>query len=232
MSKAGWQDCRVIFRGNPLTRTRVPLAWRRTTEYMFGMVTPRQRQILELLKRAEVTPTVEELRAKLGLRSVATVAQHLDALERKGLIRRERGLTRNIRLVGKQEKRRAFSLPLLGSVPAGFPEAEASTADSFVLDAESLGLGAQQNLFALRVRGDSMVEAGIFDGDLAILEAAEPKHRDIVAALIDGETTLKRYLLQRGRPFLRAENPRYPDLIPARELVIQGVYRALIRTAR
>ena len=61
---------------------------------------------------------------------------------------------------------------------------------------------------------------------------AEPRNRDIVEALIDGDVTLKRYIVQRGRPFLRAENPKYPDLIPAQELVIQGVFRALIRINR
>ena len=74
-----------------------------------------------------------------------------------------------------------------------------------------------------------MVDAGILDRDVVILELAEPRNRDIVAALIDGETTLKRYLVQKNRPFLRAENPKYPDLIPAQELVIQGVFRALSR---
>ena len=75
-----------------------------------------------------------------------------------------------------------------------------------------------------------MIGAGILDRDIVIMELSEPKSRDIVAALIDGETTLKRFLIQKGRPFLRAENPDYPDLIPARELVIQGVLRALVRT--
>ena len=75
-----------------------------------------------------------------------------------------------------------------------------------------------------------MIGAGIIERDVVILEHAEPRNRDIVAALIDGDVTLKRYLIDRGVPFLRAENPLYPDLIPARELVIQGVFRALIRT--
>ena len=75
-----------------------------------------------------------------------------------------------------------------------------------------------------------MKDASIVEGDVVIMEFCEPRSGDIVAALIDGETTLKRYLVQRGKPFLRAENPKYPDLIPAQELVIQGVFRALIRT--
>jgi repressor LexA len=65
-----------------------------------------------------------------------------------------------------------------------------------------------------------------------ILEFKEPRNKDIVAALIDGETTLKRYVVQRGKPFLRAENPKYPDLIPAQELVIQGVMIALFRVMK
>jgi len=74
-----------------------------------------------------------------------------------------------------------------------------------------------------------MIGANICDGDMVILEAKEPRPRDIVAALIDGETTLKRFLLKDGQPYLKAENPDFPDLIPADELVIQGVMQALIR---
>jgi len=82
------------------------------------------------------------------------------------------------------------------------------------------------------VRGDSMIGADISDGDLVILENREPRPGAVVAALIDGETTLKRYLHQRGRPYLKAENPRFPDLLPARELIIQGVMVALVRKFR
>ena len=85
-------------------------------------------------------------------------------------------------------------------------------------------------LFALRVRGDSMIGANIVENDVVFLTPREPRPRDIVAALIDGESTLKRFLTQRGRAFLRAENPRYPDLLPASELIIQGVMVGLLRT--
>ena len=74
-----------------------------------------------------------------------------------------------------------------------------------------------------------MTGAHILDGDLVVLELRNPNHGNIVAALIDGETTLKRYLVRHGRPFLHAENPQYPDLIPAHELLIQGVMVALLR---
>ena len=74
--------------------------------------------------------------------------------------------------------------------------------------------------------------AGILPGDIVVLEFKEAKSGDIVAALIDGETTLKRYIVQRGKPFLKAENPRYTNLIPAQELVIQGVQIALLRVLK
>ena len=98
--------------------------------------------------------------------------------------------------------------------------------------APTLGLSPNRRAFALKVRGDSMIEAQISDGDVAILEFREPRANDIVAALIDGESTLKRYVVERGRPFLRAENPRFPDLIPIGELTVQGVMVALIRKYR
>jgi repressor LexA len=74
-----------------------------------------------------------------------------------------------------------------------------------------------------------MSGAQIADGDTVILQNRMPKNRDIVAALIDGETTLKRYLVENGSPYLKAENPAYPNLIPAAELSIQGVMIGLLR---
>jgi repressor LexA len=123
-----------------------------------------------------------------------------------------------------------IDIPLYGQIVAGMPETiDQQPEGSLSIDSASLGIAPGAGAFALRVRGDSMIDAHIVDGDTAILEAREPRHGDIVAALIDGETTLKRYLLQGGSPFLRAENARYPDLIPARELVSQGVLIGLLR---
>ncbi len=76
-----------------------------------------------------------------------------------------------------------------------------------------------------------MIDAHICDGDTVVLEKREPRNNDIVAALIDGETTLKRYISNKGAPYLQAENQNFPDLIPAGELIIQGVLVALLRKA-
>jgi repressor LexA len=77
-----------------------------------------------------------------------------------------------------------------------------------------------------------MINAGIYSGDTVILEFKEPRSKDIVAALIDGESTLKRYVIQRGKPYLKAENPKFADLIPAQELVIQGVAIFVLRSLK
>jgi repressor LexA len=78
-----------------------------------------------------------------------------------------------------------------------------------------------------------MIGRHILDGDLVVLEhGPEPRHGQIVAALIDGKSTLKTFLVRNRKPYLKAENPKYPDLIPAEELLIQGVFRALIRKAK
>ncbi len=97
------------------------------------------------------------------------------------------------------------------------------------MDIATIGIPRHARAFALKVRGDSMIEEHIRDGDIVILEVKQPRKGDVVAALIDGETTLKRYVVEKGKPFLKAENELYPDLTPVAELVVQGVMVALVR---
>jgi len=128
---------------------------------------------------------------------------------------------------------RVVDIPLFGSIPAGMPQAREQEAEGCVsVDIESLGFKPTRNSFALRVTGDSMIGRHILAGDVVVLEhGPEPHNGQVVAALIDGESTLKTFVLKGGKPYLRAENPKYPDLIPAQELMIQGVFKALIRKA-
>lgn len=120
---------------------------------------------------------------------------------------------------------------VIGGIQAGRPVTEVAMPDRLDdFDVDSLRIPKTMRTFALKVRGDSMVGAGIHPGDVVILDfEKEPKNKDIVAALIDGDSTLKRYVVQHGRPFLKAENPAFPALIPAQELVVQGVLVALFR---
>jgi len=155
---------------------------------------------------------------------------HLRALEKKGVIRRTPGKARSAVDPNLRFPRGFKPIPLLGQIPAGMPvESAELDGASLGIDLAAFGIRSSADLFALKVQGESMSGAQIADGDTVILQKRVPKNGDIVAALIDGETTLKRYLVEAGRPFLKAENPAYPNLLPAAELSIQGVMIGLIR---
>jgi repressor LexA len=158
---------------------------------------------------------------------------HLEALKRKGAIHSEEGKARSITLPAVRNRSPLVDVPLYGAIPAGMPADQQQQSDGCItIDIESLKIPKNARTFALKVRGDSMINAGIYEGDTIILEFKEARNKDIVAALIDGETTLKRYVMQRGKPYLKAENQKYPDLIPAQELVIQGVVIAVFRVLK
>jgi len=169
-------------------------------------------------------PSTREIQRHFGFASQTAAVNHLKALERKGFLRRMPG-----DLLPVNESR--FSeVPLLGAIPAGLPAYEEERSDGGVaIDLASIGVSDSSRTFALTVRGDSMTGAHIQEGDVVVLEYREPRDGDVVAALIDGETTLKRFVLKEGQPYLKAENPAYPDLVPATELIAQGVVVALTR---
>lgn len=201
------------------------------------MLTARQQQLLDFLReehdRTGIMPTTREIQEHFGFSSQTAAISHLRALERKGVIERQAGKARALRFTDDLERGPMIDIPLFGSITAGMAEDVEQTHERCVsADAESLGISRSAKTFALTVRGDSMIDAHILEGDCVILEHREPRTRDIVAALIDGETTLKRYVVRNRRPYLKAENVLYPDLIPARELIIQGVLVGLIRDVR
>jgi repressor LexA len=197
------------------------------------MLTDRQKSILDFIQREQrekgLTPSTREIQGHFGFASQTSVMQYIAALERKGFLERHAGKARA--LITPAMKVRIADVPIYGQIPAGMSALTEQTIEGHVsLDTRSANLSKNRGTFALRVRGDSMIGAHIVDGDIVILEDSKEVHNgDIVAALIDGETTLKRYVLEHGRPYLKAENPRYPDLIPARELKIQGVMISLVR---
>lgn len=201
------------------------------------MPTEKQQEILDFIRDQQsargVTPTTREIQEHLGLSSQSTVVDHLRALENKGLLRREPNKARGLILTEQYRDRPMVQIPIYGTIPAGLPADERQEADGCItVDVDTLRLPKGARLFALKVRGDSMIGAGILSGDVVVLEFREARNNEIVAALIDGETTLKRYVVQRGKPFLKAENPRFKNLIPAQELVIQGVQVALLRVTK
>lgn len=203
-------------------------------------LTKRQRQIVDFIERRQqatgVTPSFKEIGDHFGFSSPTTVADHLRLIRQKGALTAEPGQARSLRVTSPLAKLRSriADIPILGAIPAGFPEQGEAEAEGCVsVDICSVGFTPTRNTFAVRVRGVSMIGRHILDGDLVVLERGpEPRHGQVVAALVDGERTLKTYVVKNGKPYLKAENPKYPDLIPAQELVIQGVFKALIRRAK
>jgi repressor LexA len=197
------------------------------------MLTDRQKGILEFIQSEQrekgITPSTREIQHHFGYASQTSVMQYLGALERKGFLNRHARKARA--LVTPVQKVRITDIPIYGQIPAGMATLTEQNIEGHVsLDISSVNASKNGRTFALRVRGDSMIDAHILDGDLVILEdRKDVQNGDIVAALIDGETTLKRYVMEHGRPYLKAENPLFPDLVPARELRIQGVMISLVR---
>jgi repressor LexA len=206
---------------------------------MFSKVnlTARQAEVLDFLhefqRKEKIVPTYREIADKFGFKSTKAAADHVYALEKKGYLRRHSGRSRGIELLTIEplSAPQAIGVPILGDIPAGFPELKAEDRNgTLAVDPAMLDGIAHHRLFALQVKGDSMEERGIYEGDWVIADAeAIPREKDIVVALIDGKNTLKTLAKQKGSFFLKAESPNHQDWIPVNELVIQGVARVILR---
>ncbi|MBI3680793.1 MAG: repressor LexA [Acidobacteria bacterium] len=201
------------------------------------MLTPRQQAIfdfvLEFRRRHGCSPSIPEIQRAFEIRSPNGVVGHLHALEAKGYIRHGQRGSRQIDVTGPHAAQRGpiTDLPLYGQIAAGLPESVTEAAEGYVsVDETTLGFRPKDGCFVVRVRGDSMKDACILPGDMVVVEPTPtPRENQIVAALIDGDCTLKRLVRVKGKWFLKAENAAYPELHPRSDLVIQGVVRAVIR---
>lgn len=199
-------------------------------------LTARQQEILDFItefrREQGCSPSIPEMQRSFGIKSPNGVASHLAALEAKGVIRRAARGSRQVEVVGDEA---VASIPLYGAIPAGVPQnlGESRSEGCVQVDLETLGFKPQRGCYALRVRGESMKDAAILDGDIVVLQPTpSPKAGQIVAALIDGESTLKRLVQVKGRWYLKAENAAYPQLIPRSDLVIQGAVQMVIRQVK
>lgn len=177
-------------------------------------ITDRQREILDFI-RAEIhrcgyPPSVREIGTKVGLSSSSTVHSHLAALEAKGLIRRDPTKPRALEVFDYRDTERAVdygqihAVPLVGSVAAGTPILASENIEATLpLPAEF----AEENTFVLRVKGESMIEAGILDGDYVVVRSQQTANDgDIVVAMLNEEATVKRFFRRDGRIMLKPEN--------------------------
>ena len=198
------------------------------------MLTKRQQEVYDYLKdfhqSTGLMPSTREIQRHFDFASQTAAVSHLRALEKKGVIQKHPYKARALVLPEELERDEIIDVPIYGNIAAGMAQETEQQQDGCLsVDITSLGIPRNAKTFALRVRGESMIDAHICDGDHVILEFREPRKNDIVAALIDGETTLKRYVIQRGKPYLQAENPEYPARLPARDRHIHGVMIALLR---
>jgi repressor LexA len=203
-------------------------------------LTRKQQQILDFILKCQRTegntPTFQEIADQFHFRSRNSAREHVRLVRLKGYLKSEPHKARSLRITTPLAKlrNRIVDIPVLGSISAGFPDnGEPETEGCVSVDVKSIGFTPTKNSFAVRVTGDSMIGRHILDGDFVVLEhGVEPRDGQVVAAYIDGASTLKTFVLQKGKPYLRAENPKYPNLLPAQELMIQGVLKALIRRAK
>jgi repressor LexA len=196
-----------------------------------------QRRVFEFItKRVQTTgcpPSRQEIAGHFGYRSLTTVESHLRLIAKKGYLKVEPKLARGLRLLSPNQPgpRALVNVPLYGSIPAGKPEdREAEVLRYLSVDAETVKTRLSPDAFGLQVKGDSMVGKHILSGDYVIVDPRRSaSHGDVVAALIDGETTLKTLVVKNNKSYLKAENPRYSDLVPEENLEIKGVAMAVIR---
>lgn len=221
---------------------------------MKGLTEPQKRvltYIRHFLQENGFAPTAQEIASEFSWGSKTAALDHLRALEKKKFLSRKNGKARSIQLLipefdqengsvslpqnriqfNKQSASLLHEIPIYGSIPAGSPQFTSQESRGCLsVNLDYIGVTPTPRTFALEVRGDSMVNRHILEGDIVILEhGVTPKNGDVVAALIDGESTLKTYVEINAKPYLKAENPAYPDLLPAEELVTQGVMVALVR---
>jgi repressor LexA len=196
-------------------------------------VTRRQREVLDFIsgfvQKNSYSPSFEEIARGLDLRSLATVHKHISNLQKKGLLQRLHNRSRSIDVVPPRSKAKASdSLPLMGRIAAGMPVETSEVAESI-----SLGdIVGNKDVFALQVRGDSMRDEHIVDGDFVLVEKANSARQgEIVVALVRGsETTLKRFFLEGDTVRLQPSNAEMaPIMVPAKQVVIQGRVLGMMR---
>lgn len=204
---------------------------------MSESLTEKQEAVLKFIEEFQMaygkSPTLREMREHFGVSSDNSILKHLKALEEKGHIQKD-DTPRGIQLLSSIREKldmavESVKLPVLGFVPAGGPVMTDEYINGYMTVGEELAKNSS-DFFLLNVTGNSMIDAGIFEGDLVVVNGKkEPKDGDIVVALVDNGNTLKRFIKKSGKVYLKAENKDYKDIYPEDELLVQGVVTALIR---
>lgn len=198
-----------------------------------GFLTSRQRDVLSFvegrIRSCGVAPTLREISGHFGFSSTASAQKHVNLLVKKGFLERDKHQKRGLTVVGESRTSQVVTLPLVGTVAAGSPIENFGETEETSVPPDMVGQGDH---FVLEVRGLSMIDDGIHDGDHIIVKRApEARPGDTVVALVDGEATLKRFFPAPGGSVrLQGANPTMPPIVmPASRVVIQGILVGLLR---
>lgn len=198
-------------------------------------LTPHQRTVLnyigEFQRKRGYSPSLADLAVAFGVSSKNAVAKVVNVLVREGHIEKDPKGRIKILELSEAEKQvpQPMMLPLFGPISAGFAAPVEEQAEEMIT-LDTFLVGDRSSTFLLRVKGDSMIDAGIFEGDIVIVNRKKtPKINDIVVGVLDGEYTLKRLKKDKGKYYLQAENPRYPDMYAMDELQVAGVVEGTVR---
>lgn len=197
-------------------------------------LTERQKEILDFICKYigenSFPPTIREIAGKFGITAKGAY-DHVTALQKKNVIKFSNNKSRTIEIVEKESEQggNVTSIPLLGTIAAGLPILSEENIEKMIPVAKSM-LRTGKNYFALKVRGDSMIEAGILEGDIAIIESCTTcENGEIVVAVIEDSITLKRFYKETNRVKLQPENKNYKTLY-YQNIKIAGRLKGLIRT--
>jgi repressor LexA len=196
-------------------------------------LTKRQREILdflnEFIQQHGYAPSLEEVGRRFGLSSLATVHKHLTNLQEKGFIKRAWNRSRSVELLQTRAGGRSVELPLLGFVAAGLPIEAIATAESIAVPEDMVG---KRDTYVLRVRGESMIDEQIRDGDFVIVEDRKTAENGemVIALLGSSDVTLKKFYRENGQVRLQPANPAMqPLIVPAEQVQVQGVVVGVMR---
>ncbi len=204
--------------------------------YKLERPTPQQKKILDFIEtyisENNISPTLLEVKDHIGVRSLGTVYEHLDKLEEKGLIQRDKNAPRGIRylinvgrFIGEM-----IQIPMVGTIQAGYPiDFDFDSSETIELPINFI---KGKDVFALEVKGDSMIDAYVTEGDIVICEkTSSVRDGDMVAAMVDQrEATLKRFFKKGSQVILKPENPKYKNIVrKTGQVEVQGKVLTIIR---
>jgi repressor LexA len=192
-------------------------------------LTSRESKVIQWIKHYQQEnggyPTYREIQGALGFNSINSVSQYIKQLAVKGYL--ELIKNKGYRL-GAEERPAFVNLSLMGSIQAGSTNITQENPETVVIPQQ--WVSSPQKSFLLRVRGNSMEDAGIHEGDMVVVDSSKKAQiGDVIVALVDGETTVKRLAQKNGKNYLQAESKQHSDIHPKGSWEIQGVVKSLIR---